>query len=392
MCEEFETKKKFKTKENGNEFEKEVLHEKKTTELVKKIKKPSLALCLCKIFYGKFFAGALLKLCQDLILNFIPPLLLDKLIDFFEDKKQNILIGYFYAILLFICLILKSLAYNHYLDKMARVGARIRTSLMNLVYEKGLNLSSNSRRLTSVGEMTNLISVDASIFVELMMYINNLWTAPIQILICVILLWKHLGVAALAGLLVMILSIPLNAYVNEKSRKIDILKLKQQDTRIKIINELLNGIKVIKFFGWEISFQKIVERIRKIELKYLIKSSLLKCGINFTYDCAPILVASATFVTFILVNKNNKLETNTFFVSMALLDLMRSPVILLPLNISMFIKGNISLKRLRDFLLKEEISEDYFVTDKNEQSLKENQIIIKDLDLGWDRDETTLKK
>ena len=229
------------------------------------------------------------------------------------DKQQNSLVGYFYGSLLFIVLVLKSLAYNHHLNKMLSVGGRIRTSLMNLVYEKSMNLSSNSRRSTSVGEMINLISVDASVFVDLLMYVNNLWTAPLQIIICIILLWKHLGVAALAGLLVMIILIPLNAFINEKSRKFGILKLKQQDARIKMINELLNGIKVIKFYGWETAFQRLIQNIRKIELKHLIKSSLLKCGINFTYDCAPILVASATFVTFILMNEKNKPETSTFF-------------------------------------------------------------------------------
>ena len=70
---------------------------------------------------------------------------------------------------------------------------------------------------------------------------------------------------------------------------------------------------------------------------------------------------------------------------------MRLPVILLPWNISMFIKGNISLKRLRDFLLKEEICEDYFDTNER-QNNEENQVKINDLDFGWDCGETILKK
>ncbi len=379
-------------KPNQDENETEYLNKKTLSNSIPSpVKKPSLALCLWKIYYGKFLAGALLKFFLDLILNFIPPLLLDKLISFFNDTKQNVQVGYFYAGLLFVCLVLKSLVYNHHMDKMTCVGARVRTSLMNLVFQKSLNLSSNSRRLTSVGEMTNLISVDAAIFVELMMYVNNLWSAPIQILICVFLLWRYLGIASLAGLLVMVLSIPLNALINEKSRRLDIKKLKYQDMRIKMINELLNGIKVIKFFGLELSFQRIIRNIRKNELENLVKSSLLKCGINFTYDCAPILVASATFVTFILIDSSNKLETNTFFVSLALLDLMKSPVILLPWNISMFIKGNISLKRLRDFLLNEEIDENYF-ENYEEQNPQNYQIILKDMDLGWDRDDPILKK
>ena len=327
-------------------------------------KKPSLAWCLCKNFYGKYLAGSFLKLIQE-ILAFAPPILLNKLINFFKDKQQNTMIGALYGGLLFFSLVVNSMLSQHSLNKMTIVGTRVQTALMNLIYEKSLHLSSKSRRLTSVGEMSNLISIYAQIFVEFTMYISIIWSGPMQILICIYFLWQYLGVASLAGLCVMILSIPSNAYLSEISRKLSVKKLQFQDSRIKMISELLNGIRVIKFYGWEISFQKIIEKIRKNEVAYLIKSAFLKCAKNFTWDCLPIIVASTTFITFVLIDKNNKLDANITFVSLALLDIMRMPVISLPLVISSIVRADVSLERIRDFLLREEIDVDFYDTVEN---------------------------
>ena len=235
---------------------------------------------------------------------------------------------------MFSSLVAKSVLNQHCLYKMAVVGGRIRTSLMNLIYEKSLHLSSNSRRLTSVGEMSNLISVDSQTFVDFILYSSYIWSGPIQILICIYFLWQYLGVASLAGLAMMILSIPLNAYLSERGRKLSVKKLQFQDSRIKMISELLNGIRVVKFYGWEISFQKIIEKIRNNEVLYLIKYAFIKCTTIFMWDCMPIIVASTTFITFVLIDKNNKLDANITFVSLALLDIMRIPVIVVPMAIS----------------------------------------------------------
>ena len=52
--------------------------------------------------------------------------------------------------------------------------------------------------------MINLLSENNQLFNELFFHLNLLWTAPIQISICIALLWKYLGVASLAGLAILI--------------------------------------------------------------------------------------------------------------------------------------------------------------------------------------------
>lgn len=93
------------------------------------------------------------------------------------------------------------------------VGTRIRTALMNIIYKKSLKLSTSARKMATVGEMTNLLAVNAQSFADLTTYLNIIWSAPFQIIICVIGLWKYLGVACLFGVSTMIIFIPLNLMI-----------------------------------------------------------------------------------------------------------------------------------------------------------------------------------
>ena len=69
--------------------------------------------------------------------------------------------------------------------------------------------------------------------------------------------------------------------------------MKSKDNRIKLMNEILNGIKVLKLYAWELAFREKVLEIRQKELKVLKKSAYLAAMATFTWVCAPFLVSEA---------------------------------------------------------------------------------------------------
>ena len=77
-----------------------------------------------------------------------------------------------------------------------------------------------------------------------MPFFNMLWSAPFQIVMCVVFLWQLLGPSVLAGILVMILLIPLNAFIATKLKALQVKQMKEKDNRVKLMNEILQGIKV----------------------------------------------------------------------------------------------------------------------------------------------------
>jgi ATP-binding cassette subfamily C (CFTR/MRP) protein 1 len=99
------------------------------------------------------------------------------------------------------------------------------------------------------------------------------------------------GPSVLAGLAVMIILIPLNGWIANLSKKLQVKQMKNKDERVKLMNEILNGIKVLKLYAWEPSFQKFVTDIRDKEIKVLTQSAYLNAGTSFIWTCAPFVVS-----------------------------------------------------------------------------------------------------
>ena len=85
-----------------------------------------------------------------------------------------------------------------------------------------LRLSSSARRTSTVGEIVNLMAVDAQRFMDLMTYIHTIWSGPFQIALSLYFLWQTLGPSVLAGFGVMVLLIPINAVIAKKSRDLQV--------------------------------------------------------------------------------------------------------------------------------------------------------------------------
>lgn len=63
------------------------------------------------------------------------------------------------------------------------------------------------------------MSIDTQRLVDLVTYINMLWSSPLQILIAIYFLSVTMGISILAGVGVLVLLIPLNLLVTRQARK-----------------------------------------------------------------------------------------------------------------------------------------------------------------------------
>lgn len=242
--------------------------------------------------------------------------------------------GYLYAILLLLTAVLQTLILSQYFHRMFLVGLRMRTALIAAIYRKALRMSNAARKESTVGEIVNLMSVDAQRFMDVTAYINMIWSAPLQILLALYFLWQELGPSVLSGLAVMIILIPINALLAGKVRNLQIKQMKNKDERVKLMNEVLSGIKVLKLYAWEPSFEEQILKIRNKEIKVLKEAAYLNAGTSFIWSCAPFLVSLVSFATFIWVDENNVLDSKTAFVSLSLFNILRFPLSMLPMMIS----------------------------------------------------------
>ena len=92
---------------------------------------------------------------------------------------------------------------------------------------------------------------------------NNVFLSALsQIGLSLYFLWDILGPSSLAGLAVMILMAPLNAVIAASMKKLQMSQMRNKDRRTKLMDEILNGMKILKLYAWEVSFQKKVMDIR----------------------------------------------------------------------------------------------------------------------------------
>uniref|UniRef100_A0A3Q3RDE5 ATP-binding cassette, sub-family C (CFTR/MRP), member 3 n=1 Tax=Monopterus albus TaxID=43700 RepID=A0A3Q3RDE5_MONAL len=283
--------------------------------------------------------------------------------------------GYTLAFLMFFTAFLQTLILHHQFQYCFVTGMNIRTAVIGAIYRKALVITNAAKRSSTVGEVVNLMSVDAQRFMDLTTFLNMLWSAPLQIILALYFLWQNLGPSVLAGVAVMIMLIPFNAVIAMKTRAYQMEQMQYKDARIKLMNEILNGIKVLKLYAWENSFKEKVLAIRQKELNVLRKTAYLGALSTMAWTSAPFLVALTTFAVYVTVDENNILDAEKAFVSLSLFNILRFPLNMLPQVISSIVQASVSLKRVQGFLSHDEIDPNS-VDRKNTNSISFSLIVV----------------
>uniref|UniRef100_A0A9J7YYP2 ABC-type glutathione-S-conjugate transporter n=1 Tax=Cyprinus carpio carpio TaxID=630221 RepID=A0A9J7YYP2_CYPCA len=194
------------------------------------------------------------------------------LLGFVRDEDAPLWKGYVFAFLMVLLSCLQSLFNHQYMYRCFTVGMRVKTAVMGLVYRKSLVINSAARRTCTVGEIVNLVSADTQKLMDFVVYFNAVWVAPIEIALCFFFLWQHLGPSALAGIATVILIFPLNGFIAKMRSKLQV-QMTYMDGRIKLMNEILSGIKILKFYAWENAFRERILGCREKELNALKNGS-----------------------------------------------------------------------------------------------------------------------
>ncbi|XP_013178006.1 PREDICTED: multidrug resistance-associated protein 1 isoform X2 [Papilio xuthus] len=349
-------------------------------------KKPASILpALCLAFGGQFLFGALLKLFNDTLM-FLSPQLLKVLIEFVKGDEP-VWKGYVYAVGLLACATVQTMLLAHYFTRMYFVGMRIRTALTSAIYRKSLRMSNAARKESTVGEIVNLMSVDAQRFLELTAYLNMIWSAPLQIALALYFLWGILGPSVLAGLAVMIVLIPVNGLIANRVKTLQIKQMKYKDERVKLMNEVLNGIKVLKMYAWEPSFEDQILKIRNKEMVVLKQTAYLNSATSFIWSCAPFLVSLMSFGCFVLVNETEVLDSERAFVALSLFNILRFPLSMLPNVISNVVQTSVGIKRLNKFMNCDELDVNSVEHDKSEP----DPLVIENGHFSWGEEQPVLR-
>lgn len=151
---------------------------------------------------------------------------------------------------------------------------------------------------------------------------------------------------------------------------------KRTDHRVRIMNEMLNGIQVIKMYAWETPFEAVVEEARIREVKYLKRSNYIRSVLVSFMVFVERTTLAVTVICYVLMGHEIRADL-VFSLAMYFNLLQLTLAIMFPILISFGAESLVSIKRLEDFLLMEE-KETFKI-----RETEDNYIRLRHVEAGW---------
>ncbi|KAL5080859.1 hypothetical protein RYX36_009280 [Vicia faba] len=309
------------------------------------------------------------------------PVILNAFILVAEGNKRFKYEGYLLAISLLFTKILESLSQRQWYFRSRLIGMKVRSLITAVIYKKQLRLSDATRLVHSSGEIMNYVNVDAYRIGEFPFWFHQTWTTVLQLCIALVIIFRAIGLATVASLVVIVLSVILNTPLAKLQHKFLSKLLLAQDERLKACSEALMNVKVLKLYAWENHFKNVIESLRIVELKWLSSVLLQKAYSVILFWFSPILVSTATFVACYLMNI--PLHANNVFTFIATLCLVQDPISTIGDVIGAIIQAKVSFSRVLIFLEAPELNTTVFRKRCYDEKLK-GSILIKSADFSWE--------
>uniref|UniRef100_A0A8C8GKH1 ATP-binding cassette sub-family B member 6 n=1 Tax=Oncorhynchus tshawytscha TaxID=74940 RepID=A0A8C8GKH1_ONCTS len=303
---------------------------------------------LHKAFGLRYYLLGVLKLAGNM-LSFAGPLLLSSLVHYMEEEGAPISQGAWCATGLFFSTFFSALIRNIFAFEVSKVSLSARAALISTIYGKALRVSGGSlaARFT-LGEVVNFMSTDTDHVINFFNNFHEVWSLPFQFSIALYLLYLQVGVAFLGGLGVALLLVPLNKVLASKIMENNKHMLSHKDSRVKLMTEVLFGIRVIKFYNWEAYFAQKIADFRRQELSHLKAIKYLDAVCVYTWGSLPIVISIITFVTYVLLG--HELTAATVFTTLALVGMLIVPLNSFPWVLNGILEAKVSLDRIQRFL------------------------------------------
>ncbi|KAJ4757284.1 hypothetical protein LUZ62_067659 [Rhynchospora pubera] len=288
--------------------------------------------------------------------------------------------GYVLAVGLFFAKCTESLSQRQWYFRTRRLGLQVRSLLSAAIYKKQQRISNLAKLTHSSGEIMNYVTVDAYRIGEFPYWFHQTWTTSLQLCIALVILYQAVGLATIASMVVIILTVACNAPLANLQHKFQSRLMEAQDDRLKAMSESLTNMKVLKLYAWEGHFRKVIEKLREKEHVWLKAVQMRKSYTSFLFWSSPVLVSAATFLACYILGI--PLDASNVFTFVATLRLVQDPVRQIPDVIGVVIQAKVAFARIVKFLEAHELQTEKV---RNEDFVSvEKLIVMESCDFSWD--------
>ncbi|XP_050673524.1 ATP-binding cassette subfamily C member 4-like isoform X1 [Leptidea sinapis] len=241
-------------------------------------RKPSLLRAMTKTFWLSYAPSGIMFLIQALILKPFQPVALSMMLSYWEPGSTMTYEQAVYcaAVVIFMSLLIAFLN-HHGTYSTQQFGMKVRIAACSLIYRKVLRMSSGALAETTAGQVVNLLSNDVNRFDYAFIYTHFIWLLPLQVIIVCYLIYLKIGYAAIVGVIGIVLqTIPVQSYMSKIAARLRMKTACRTDERVRIMDEIISGMQVIKMYAWEKPFEHVVAMARKNEIKCITSASYLR--------------------------------------------------------------------------------------------------------------------
>ncbi|KAG9327767.1 hypothetical protein KVV02_000213 [Mortierella alpina] len=314
--------------------------------------------------YGWLWVPIMIYRIVASTLTYVLPTLLNQILGFIgsyaTENHQPVELGIILAFGMFFASLLNSFFMAQYFQETMNIGVEGRTALIAMIYRKSLKLSSAAKQKSTAGEINNHMSVDAERLPDALTFLPMFISIPYELAIALWLLYQQIGWSVFVGLATILVMIPVQGIIAKFFTKAKSQKLESMDHRIRVMNEILSGIKIVKLYGWEDSFRDRVAVFRNRELASLRRIGTVFSFMSIMFQSMPLLVSLVSFAVYASVGGPNftpgDINPQRIFVSISLFGMLNRPIGMLSHIIAMTISVTVAMGRIQKFLLAEEIS------------------------------------
>ncbi|KAL7753538.1 hypothetical protein RI367_001313 [Sorochytrium milnesiophthora] len=362
---------------------------KKTADVIDNVEYPLLEPNMVRVLFHsighQWALAGLLKFIGDMCSVAVPVVIRNVVAALvaFQNDDPNTTLGSAIGLVvgMFVLQLVASLCNNAYMQLSMVTGLKARTVIITAAFEKSLKLSSTARQTWNSGKVVNVIATDTYRLDMVMPYLHMIWACPIQVLVAAILLIIYMGPTALVGVAILAVFVPVQAKAMAFVTTVRRASQLMTDKRVKLVNELLQGMKIVKFLAWETPMYDRIADTRAKEIKLAARAAVMKSAI---VGIAISIPSIATILVFILYAVTvGKLTPPIVTVGLSLLNLVRMPLWQFPQALAYGLDAWVSSQRITGLLTAEELqSQPEFVQDASAA------IAINHADLVWETEPT----
>ncbi|XP_026764568.1 ATP-binding cassette subfamily C member 4-like isoform X2 [Galleria mellonella] len=241
-------------------------------------RKPSLLRAMTKAFWMSYAPSGIMFFIQALLLKPFQPVALSMMLWYWEPGSD---MPYEQAVYCATAVILMSLLIaflnHHGTYSTQQFGMKLRIAACSLIYRKVMRMSSGALAQTTAGQVVNLLSNDVNRFDYAFIYTHFIWLLPLQVVLICYLIYIKIGYAAVVGVVGIVLqTIPVQSYMSKLAARLRLNTACKTDERVRIMDEIINGMQVIKRYAWEKPFEQVVATARKNEINCITQASYLR--------------------------------------------------------------------------------------------------------------------